>query len=101
MTAFPEIQLKANVSSSDINKILGLPSKPKSRPRPGRDSLSKRASWRLKKKWFNRYEKQFIMTLCVGISHKDGQQIPTKIIGARLIKRGGHMADIEFKTEPI
>lgn len=69
--------------------------------RPARVSPKKRVSWRLRKKWFNRYQKPAWLGECVVAVSKDGKtQIPLRIGDVRMLKAGGRSFTLSFASTP-
>lgn len=69
--------------------------------RPTHVSPKKKVSWRLIKKWFNRYEKSEWLKRCVRAVSKDGKtQIQARITGVKIRKAGGHMRDYSLTANP-
>lgn len=67
--------------------------------RPAHVSPKKRVSWRLRKKWFNRYQKPVWLEQCVVAVSKDGKtKIPLRIGDVRMLKAGGHSFTLSFAS---
>lgn len=70
--------------------------------RPAHISPKKKVSWRLVKKWFNRYEKPIWLQRTVMAVSKDGsQKVNAQITDVRISKAGGHKRNYTFTCEPI
>lgn len=69
--------------------------------RPAHISPKKKVSWRLTKKWFNRYEKPQWLQRSITVVSRDGKtQVTAQITGVKLYKAGGHKYDYEFTAKP-
>lgn len=69
--------------------------------RPEHVSPRKKVSWRLVKKWFNRYEKPRSIGGLIGVDTKEGTQIKARITDVRISKAGGHKRTYDFTCAPI
>lgn len=70
--------------------------------RPAHISPKKKVSWRLTKKWFNRYEKPEWLKRTVMAVSKDGKtQMQARITNVRITKAGGHKRDYTFTCSPV
>ena len=69
--------------------------------RPAQVSQIKKVSWRLTKKWFNRYEKPRFIGRTVIAEAKDGSRYQMQITDVRISKAGGHKRDYNFQCKPI
>lgn len=70
--------------------------------RPAHISPKKKVSWRLIKKWFNRYEKPIWLKRTVMAVSKDGKtRIQVRITGVKIHKAGGHRRDYKFEATPL
>lgn len=70
--------------------------------RPAHISPKKKVSWRLIKKWFNRYEKPVWLKRTVMAVSKDGKtRIQAKITSVKIHKAGGRKRDYSFTATPI
>lgn len=70
--------------------------------RPVHISPKKKVSWRLIKKWFNRYEKPIWLKRTVMAVSKDGKtRIQARITSVKIHKAGGRKCDYTFTTTPI
>lgn len=68
--------------------------------RPARIPATRRAKWRLVKKWFNRYEKQTLIGRTVIVATKGGKQIATRITNVKIEKAGGYRRNYLFTSRP-
>lgn len=70
--------------------------------RPAHISPKKKVSWRLVKKWFNRYEKPVWLKRTVMAVSKDGKtRIQARITSVKIHKAGGHTREFLFTTTPV
>lgn len=70
--------------------------------RPAHISPKKKVSWRLIKKWFNRYEKPLWLTRTVTAVSKDGKtQVRARVTGVKISKDGGHRRTYTLDAKPI
>ena len=98
MTTIPSISFNASVNKKDARK-LGLLLNPLTRP--AHISPKRKVSWRLVKKWFNRYEKpEWLKRSFVAVG-KDGTKINVQITHVRIIKEGNHKRSYIFECKPL
>ena len=65
-------------------------------------SPKKKVSWRLTKKWFNRYEKPLWLNHSIMAVSKDGKtQVPAQITHIQIHKAGGHNSKYSLTAAPI
>ena len=70
--------------------------------RPAHISPKKKVSWRLIKKWFNRYEKPIWLIRTVMAVSKDGKtRVQAKITSVKIHKAGGRKRDYSFTATPV
>lgn len=69
--------------------------------RPERVPAKKKVSWRLTKKWFNRYEKPRIIGRTAIAEAKDGSRYPMQITDVRISKAGGRTRNYNLKCQPV
>ncbi len=66
--------------------------------RPAQVSPRKKVTWRLVRKWFNRYEKPTVIGREIIAVSKDGKtQLKARITNVRISKAGGHKRSYEFE----
>lgn len=86
----------ASISKKDARKLRLLVNP---LTRPAHISPKKKVSWRLTKKWFNRYEKPAVIGREIMAVSKDGKtQLKVRITNVRISKAGGHKRSYEFET---
>lgn len=61
----------------------------------------KKRAWRVKKKWFNRYQKPRFIGQIVAFEGEFGKSYPAKIVKAKICKNGGNNCFIDFCAEPL
>lgn len=61
----------------------------------------KKRAWRLKKKWFNRYQKPRLLGQTIGFEGELGKSYPAKIVKAQIRKSGNNTSFIDFCAEPL
>ena len=70
--------------------------------RPAHISPKKKISWRLIKKWFNRYEKPIWLKRTVMAVSKDGKtRIQAQITSIKIHKAGGRKRDYSFTATHV
>lgn len=70
--------------------------------RPAHISPKKKVSWRLTKKWFNRYQKPVWLKRTVTADSEDGKtQVLARVTGVKISKAGGHRCTYTLKDKPI
>lgn len=70
--------------------------------RPAPHIAKEKVSWRLIKKWFNRYEKPIWLKRTVMAVSKDGKtRIQARITSVKIHKAGGRKRDYSFTATPI
>lgn len=89
----------ASISKKDARKLRLLVNP---LTHPAHISPKKKVSWRLTKKWFNRYEKPIWLQRTVTAVSKDGsQKVNARITDVRITKAGGHKREYTFTCTPI
>lgn len=89
----------ASISKKDARKLRLLVNP---LTRPAHISPKKKVSWRLTKKWFNRYEKPIWLQRTITAVSKDGsQEVNARITDVRITKAGGHKREYTFTCTPI
>lgn len=70
--------------------------------RPAHISPNKKVSWRLVKKWFNRYEKPIWLKRTVMVVANAGKDpIQARITDAHITKVGGHIQNLSISCKPL
>lgn len=69
--------------------------------RPAHISPKKKVSWRLVKKWFNRYEKPEWLKRSFVVVDKTGKKINVQITHVRITKEGNRKRSYIFECKPI
>lgn len=69
--------------------------------RPAQVSPMKNVSWRLIKKWFNRYEKPGFIGRIVIAEAKDGKKFQMQITNVSISKAGGKKRNYTYQCKPI
>lgn len=73
---------------------------PRTRPKPVH--TKKRVKWRLASKWFNRYEKQFLIGKNIMVDCSEpGNSFISEITDVKIKKAGGHRRTLIVKSRPI
>lgn len=69
--------------------------------RPAQVPAKKKVSWRLTKKWFNRYEKPGFIGRTVIAEAKNGSRYQMQITDVRISKAGGRTRNYNFQCQPV
>lgn len=98
MTTISSINFNATLSKKEARKWRTILNP---LTRPAYISPKKKVSWRLVKKWFNRYEKpEWLKRSFVAVG-KDGTKINVQITHVRITKSGNHKHSYIFECKPI
>lgn len=72
------------------------------RRRPKQVHPKKRVKWRLVSKWFNRYEKSFLIGMNIMVdSSEPGKSFISEITDVKIKKAGGHRRTFLIKSRPL
>lgn len=97
MTTTPSISFNATLNKKEARKWRSILNP---LTRPAHISPKKKVSWRLVKKWFNRYEKpEWLKRSFVAVG-KDGKKFNGQITHVRIIKNGNHKCSYIFECKP-